>query len=138
MPELDRFTVWIASIQFQQIGEHLIDVALPFRDVGDGENGVDAVVPSGINGLHEETVHFENAKDVAIFDDALSQTNSVVPHVGSFLVEWQSVERVEFHDVACAWIQCEVEYGTACQKVSIQLVFPVFFLHESCTAFALG
>ena len=92
MPELDRFTVWTASIQFQQIGEHLIDVALPFRDVGDGENGIDAVVPSGINGLHEEAVHFENAKDVAIFDDALSQTNSVVPHVGSFLVEWQSVE----------------------------------------------
>ena len=67
MPELDRFTVWTISIQFQQIGEHLIDVALPFRDVGNGQDGVDAVVPSGINGLHEETVHLENAKDVSDF-----------------------------------------------------------------------
>ena len=106
MPELDRPTRWTASVQFQQVGEHLIHVAFPFWDVSNGQNGVDAVVSPRIDGLHKKAIHFENAKDVAVFDDALGQANSVIPHVRSFLVERQPVERVEFHDVACEWFQC--------------------------------
>ena len=108
MSELDPATLWTASVQFQQVGEHLIHIALPFRDVRDGQNGIDAVVASRINGFDKKAVHFENAKDVAVFDDALCQANSVIPHVRSFLVEGQPVERVEFHDVACEWFQCWV------------------------------
>ena len=108
MQELDQSTRWTASVQFQQVGEHLIHVAFPFRNVSDGQNGVDAIVSPRINGLDEKAIHFKNAQDVAVFDDALSQTNSVVPHVRSFLIERQPVERVEFHDVACERFQCWV------------------------------
>ena len=32
------------TIQFQQVGEHLIHIAFPFRNVGNGENGIDALL----------------------------------------------------------------------------------------------
>ena len=91
-PDLGQATRWATSVQLQQIGEHLIDVSFPLRDVRNGQDGVDPVVPARVNGLHEEAVYLEDAKDVSVLDDALGQTNSVIPHVRRFLVEWQSVE----------------------------------------------
>ena len=89
---------WETSIQFQQVREHLVNVAFPFRNVCDGQDGVHAVVSAGVNGFDKEAVDFENAQNVAVLDDALRQADAVVPHVGRFLVEWESIESIEFHD----------------------------------------
>ncbi len=77
----------LSSVQFQQVGEHLIHIALPFRKVGNGENGIDAVVAAGINGFDKKAIDLKNAKDVSVFDDALRVANPVVPHVRRLLIE---------------------------------------------------
>ena len=76
----------------------MVNVAFPFRNVCDGQDGVYAVVSAGVNGFDKEAVDFENAQNIAVLDDALRQADAVVPHVGRFLVEWESIESVEFHD----------------------------------------
>ena len=77
----------LSSVQFQQVGEHLIDIAFPFGNVGNGENRIDAVVAAGIDGFDKKAIDLKNAEDVSVFDDALREANTVVPHVGRLLIE---------------------------------------------------
>jgi hypothetical protein len=83
----------------KQLFHDLINIALPFGNVRDGQNGVDPVVSAGIDGLHVEAFEFEYAQDVSVLNDALSETNPVVPHVVRFFVEWKAVERLQIHGV---------------------------------------
>ena len=93
-------------VQFQQVGEYLIHIALPFRKVGNGENGINAVVAAGINGFDKKAIDLKNAKDVSVFDDALRVANAVVPHVGRLLIEGQPIESIEFHNGKDVVVQC--------------------------------
>lgn len=77
----------LSSVQFQQVGKHLIDVAFPLRNVRNGENGIHAVVAARVNGFNKEAVDLKNAEDVSVFDDALRKAYAVVPHVGRLLIE---------------------------------------------------
>ena len=63
----------------QQIPQDLIDVAFPFWQIGNGQNGIDSVVPSAVDGLNVKTIQLKNAENVSVLNDALGQTNSVVP-----------------------------------------------------------
>ena len=81
----------------QKIRQDLIDVTLPFWQVCNGKDGIDPVVPAAINGLNIKSIQLENAKDVSVLNDALGQTNSVVPHVVRFLVEREAVESSQVH-----------------------------------------
>ena len=96
----------LSSVQFQQVGEHLIHIAFPFRNVGNGENGIDAVVAAGIDGFDKKAVDLKNTEDVSVFDDALRQANAVVPHVGRLLIEGQPIESIEFHSGKDVVVQC--------------------------------
>ena len=96
----------LSSVQFQQVGEHLIHIAFPFRNVGNGENGIDAVVAAGIDGFDKKAVDLKNAEDVSVFDDALREANAVVPHVGRLLIEGQPIESIEFHNGKDVVVQC--------------------------------
>ena len=96
----------LSLVQFQQVGQHLIHIALPFRKVGNGENGIDAVVAAGINGFDKKAIDLKNAKDVSVFDDALRVANAVVPHVGRLLIEGQPIESIEFHNGKDVVVQC--------------------------------
>ena len=84
----------------------MIHIALPFRKVGNGENGIDAVVAAGINGFDKKAIDLKNAKDVSVFDDALRVANAVVPHVGRLLIEGQPIESIEFHNGKDVVVQC--------------------------------
>ena len=96
----------LRSVQFQQVGEHLIDIAFPFGNVGNGENGIDAVVAAGIDGFDKKAVDLKNAEDVSVFDDALREANAVVPHVGRLLIEGKPIESIEFHSGKDVVVQC--------------------------------
>ena len=96
----------LSLVQFQQVGEHLIHIAFPFRKVGNGENGIDAVVAAGVNGFDKKAIDLKNAKDVSVFDDALRVANAVVPHVGRLLIEGQPIESIEFHNGKDVVVQC--------------------------------
>ena len=96
----------LSSVQFQQVGEHLIHIAFPFRNVGNGENGIDAVVAAGIDGFDKKAVDLKNAEDVSVFDDALREANAVVPHVGRLLIEGKPIESIEFHSGKDVVVQC--------------------------------
>ena len=96
----------LSLVQFQQVGEHLIHIAFPFRKVGNGENRIDAVVAAGVNGFDKKAIDLKNAKDVSVFDDALRVANAVVPHVGRLLIEGQPIESIEFHNGKDVVVQC--------------------------------
>lgn len=96
----------MSLVQLQQVGKHLVYIALPFRNVRNGENGIDAVVASGVNGFYKKAVDLKNAEDVSVFDDALREAYAVVPHVGRFLIEGKSIEAVEFHIGEDVVVQC--------------------------------
>ena len=81
----------------KEVGNDLIDIALPFRQIGYGENGIDAVVTSAVDGLNVKTIQLKNAEDVSVLNDALGQTNPVVPHIICFLVEREAVESSQVH-----------------------------------------
>ena len=81
----------------QKIRQDLIDVAFPFRQIGNGQDGVDSVVPSAVNGLNVESIQLENAEDVSVLNNALGQTYPVVPHIIRFLVEREAVESSQVH-----------------------------------------
>ena len=81
----------------QKIRQDLIDVAFPFRQIGNGQDGIDSVVTSAVNGLNVKSIQLKNAEDVAVLNDALGQTNSVVPHIIRFLVEREAVESSQVH-----------------------------------------
>ena len=81
----------------QKIRQDLIDVAFPFRQIGNGQDGIDTVVPSAVDGLNVKSIQLKNAEDVAVLNDALSQTNPVVPHIIRFLVEREAVESSQVH-----------------------------------------
>ena len=81
----------------QKIRQDLIDVAFPFRQIGNWQDGVDSVVPSAVDGLNVKSIQLKNAEDVAVLNDALGQTNSVVPHIIRFLVEREAVESSQVH-----------------------------------------
>ena len=87
----------LSSVQFQQVGEHLIHIAFPFRNVGNGENGIDTVVAAGVYGFDKKAIDLKNAEDVSVLNDSLGQTNPVVPHIICFLVEREAVERSQVH-----------------------------------------
>ena len=74
-----------------------VHIALPFRKVCDRQDGIHAVVSAGIDGFYIKATQFENAQDVAIFDDTLGQAYAVVPHVVRFLVERKPIEALEVH-----------------------------------------
>ena len=81
----------------QKIRQNLIDIAFPFWQIGNGQDGVDSIVPSAIYGLNVKSIQLKNAEDVAVLNDALGQTNSVVPHIIRFLVEREAVESSQVH-----------------------------------------
>ena len=81
----------------QKIRQDLIDVAFPFGQIGNGQDGVDSVVTSAVNGLNVKSIQLKNAEDVAVLNDALGQTNPVVPHIIRFLVEREAVESSQVH-----------------------------------------
>ena len=81
----------------QKIRQDLIDIAFPFRQIGNGQDGVDSVVPSAVDGLNIKSIQLENAEDVSVLNDALGQTNTVVPHIICFLVEREAVESSQVH-----------------------------------------
>ena len=81
----------------QQVDEDLVYIPFPFRQISDGQDGIDSVVASAVNGLDVKSIQLKNAEDVAILNDALGQTNSVVPHVIRFLVEREAVESGQVH-----------------------------------------
>jgi len=74
------------SIQVKQLLHHLINVALPFWNISDGQDGVNAVVAARIDGFNVEPLQLKNAKDVTVFNNALRQTNAMVPHVVRFFI----------------------------------------------------
>ena len=94
------------SIQLQQVGEHLIHVTFPLWNVCNGKDCIDSIVATRINGLDKKTIHFKNAQDIAVLNDTLCQTYAVVPHVGRFLIEGQSIEGIEFHEKKDVVVQC--------------------------------
>ena len=96
----------LSLVQFQQVGEHLIHIAFPFRKVGNGKNRIDAVVAAGVNGFDKKAIDLKNAKDVSVFDDALRVANAVVPHVGRLLIKGQPIESIEFHNGKDVVVQC--------------------------------
>ena len=81
----------------QKIRQDLIDVAFPFRQIGNGQDGIDTVVPSAVDGLNVKSIQLENAEDVAVLNDALGQTNPMVPHIIRFLVEREAIESSQVH-----------------------------------------
>ena len=81
----------------QKIRQDLIYIAFPFRQIGNGQDGIDSVVTSAVNGLNVKSIQLKNAEDVAVLNDALGQTNSVVPHIIRFLVEREAVESSQVH-----------------------------------------
>ena len=81
----------------QKIRQDLIDVAFPFRQIGNRQDGVDSVVTSAVNGLNVKSIQLKNAEDVSVLNDALGQTNPVVPHIIRFLVEREAVESSQVH-----------------------------------------
>lgn len=81
----------------QEIRQDLINVAFPFWQICYGQDGIDTVVPSTVDGLNVKTIQLKNAEDVSILNDALGQTNPVVPHIIRFLVEWEAVESNQVH-----------------------------------------
>lgn len=81
----------------QKIRQDLIDVAFPFRQIGNGQDGVDSVIPSAVDGLNVKSIQLKNAEDVAVLNDALGQANPVVPHIIRFLVEREAVESSQVH-----------------------------------------
>ena len=85
------------SIQLQQVDEDLIYIPLPFRQISDGQDGIDPVVASAVNGLDVKSIQLENAEDVAVLNNTLGQTNSVVPHIIRFLVKREAVESSQVH-----------------------------------------
>ena len=90
----------------KQLLHYLVHVPLPFGDVRNGQNGVDAVVSARINRLNIEPLKLKNAQDVAVLHDALSKANSVIPHVIRFFVEWKAVERLQIHGVRFREVKC--------------------------------
>ena len=58
----------------QQIRQDLIDVAFPFWQIGNGQDGIDSVVPSAVDGLNVKTIQLKNAENVSVLNDALGQT----------------------------------------------------------------
>ena len=85
------------SIDVKKVREYLIDVSFPLWNVRNWQDGIHTIVASRVNGFHKEPIDLKNAKDVAIFDDALRKANAVVPHVTCFLIQKEPVEGVEFH-----------------------------------------
>ena len=81
----------------KEVGNDLIDISLPFRQICYGQDGIDAVVTPAVNGLNVEAVQLENAKDVSVFYDALCQAHPMIPHIICFLVEGKSVESCQVH-----------------------------------------
>ena len=81
----------------QQVDEDLVYIPFPFRQVSDGQDGIDSVVASAVNGLDVKSIQLKNAEDVAVLNDALGQTNSVVPHIIRFLVKREAVESSQVH-----------------------------------------
>ena len=81
----------------QKIRQDLIDVAFPFRQIGNRQDGVNSVVPSAVDGLNVKSIQLKNAEDVSVLNDALGQTNPVVPHIIRFLVEREAVESSQVH-----------------------------------------
>lgn len=104
-----RWTPWVAwhetldagapwhLVDAQELADHLVHVALPLGDVGDGQDGIHPVVAPGIDGLHVESPQLENAQDVSIFDDSLGQTHPMIPHIVRLLVERKPVECLQIH-----------------------------------------
>lgn len=90
----------IKSIRLRDISDHAVYVRLPSLHAEDGQYGVHSVVLLAVNGLHVESVDFENAKDVAVFHQPLRNAVAVVPHVVCLLVERQPVEGAEIHHLA--------------------------------------
>ena len=84
-------------IDVKKVRQHLINVSLPLRNVRNWQDGIHSIVPSRVYGFYKEPIDLENAKDVAIFDDALRKANAVVPHVTCFLIQREPVEGIEFH-----------------------------------------
>lgn len=81
----------------QKICQDLIDVAFPFWQISNGQDGIDAVVPSAVDGLNVKPIQLKNAEDVSVLNDSLGQTNPMVPHIICFLVEWEAVESSQVH-----------------------------------------
>jgi len=81
----------------QKIRQDLIDVAFPFRQIGNRQDSIDSVVPSAVDGLNVKSIQLKNAEDVSVLNDALGQTNPVVPHIIRFLIEREAVESSQVH-----------------------------------------
>lgn len=81
----------------KEVGNDLINISLPFRQIGYGENGIYAVVAPAVDGLNVEAVQLKNAQDVSVFYDALCQAHPMIPHIIRFLVEGKSVESCQVH-----------------------------------------
>ena len=81
----------------QKIRQDLIDVAFPFWQIGNGQDGIDSVVPSAVDGLNVKSIQLENAEDVSVLNEPLGNAVAVVPHVIGLLVEGEPVEGTEVH-----------------------------------------
>ena len=81
----------------QEIRQDLIDVAFPFWQIGNGQDSIDSIVASAVDGLNVKSIQLKNAEDVSVLNDSLGQTNPVIPHIIRFLVEREAVESSQIH-----------------------------------------
>ena len=85
------------SIDGEKVRQYLINVSLPLRNVRKLAGWHSSIVPSRVNEANKRAIDLKNAKDVAIFDDALRKANAMVPHGTLFFDPREPVEGVEFH-----------------------------------------
>ena len=72
-------------VRVQQIRQDLIDVAFPFWQIGNGQDGIDSVVPSAVDGLNVKTIQLKN--ECIGSQRCVGPNKPVVPHIICFLVE---------------------------------------------------
>jgi hypothetical protein len=65
----------------------------------DWNDGIDAVVISGVNSFYEEVVDLENADDKSFIHKSLVQADAVIPEVVGLLVKRQTIKIFYSHFV---------------------------------------
>jgi len=85
-------------IEVEEIRQNLINIAFPIGQISNRQNCIHSIVATAIDGFHIETIQLENTKDVSVFNDALREAYSVVPHVICLLIKREAVESCQVHD----------------------------------------
>ena len=99
----------------------MVNIRFPFRQVGNGKNGVHTVVSPRVNRFNKEAIHLENAQDVSVLNHTLGKAHAMVPHVIGLLIERKSVERVELHEARILrWVNVRGSYASHLKKVSLE------------------